>query len=84
MTQIVLAKLVDTQVIHKLGRTDIGEQHQFLTIRSPIAVMWLNHGEDYDVGEAEKYAKEEGYTVFLYEGEADPLGRAREDVSKIQ
>ena len=80
MTQIVLAKLVDTQVVKKLGRVDVGERHQFENIKVPVSVMWLNNGEDYDVAEAEKYAKAEGYTVFLYEGEPNPLERARQDI----
>ena len=82
MTQIVLAKLIETQEIVKLGRVDIGELHKWRTINVPVAVMWLNNGEAYDVAEAEKYARAEGYTVFLYEGEANPLERARQDISK--
>jgi hypothetical protein len=82
MTQIVLAKLIETQEISKLGRVDIGEAHKWRDIKVPVSLMWLNNGEDYDVAEAQKYAKAEGYTVFLYEGEANPLERARQDISK--
>lgn len=80
MTQIVLAKLNDGLKLVKRGRVDIGGPHQFADIKIPVSVMWLNNGEDYDVAEAEKYAKAEGYTVFLYEGEVDPLERARQDI----
>ena len=80
MTQIVLAKLNDAQKLVKLGRVDLGELHTFETIKVPVSAMWLNDGNDQDVAKAEKFAETEGYTVFLYEGEANPLERARQDI----
>lgn len=78
--QIVLARLDDSQEVAKIGRVDIGQAHTFRDIKVPVAVVWLNDGTDADVAEAEKFAKTEGYTVFCYEGEADPLGRAKQDI----
>ena len=80
MTQIVLAKLNDALKIVKLGRVDIGEPHQFENIKVPVSAMWLNDGDDTDVAKAGKFAETEGYTVFLYEGEENPLERARQDI----
>lgn len=78
--QIVLARVEEAQEIVRVGRQDLGEAHKFKTVPKPISLMWLNRGNDSDVLKAKEYAKEGGYTVLCYEGENDPLGRARRDI----
>lgn len=80
--QIVLARLDETQEIEKLGRADVGECHTFRTVKVPVSCMWLKRGTKDDKARAERFATTEGYRVFCYEGEKDPLGRARRDVQK--
>jgi hypothetical protein len=80
--QIVLARLDEDMELVRRGRDDLGERHTFRTIAKPVSVMWVNKGTDADKAKAERFAKAEGYTVFCYDAETDPLGRARRDVAK--
>lgn len=79
--QIVLARLEVGQEIVKLGRVDVGEMHKFRTIQKPVAVMWLNNGTKADEAKAKVFAEREGYKVFCYKQEKNPLGKARSDVA---
>lgn len=79
---IVLARVEEDRVIVKHGRTDLGEQHKFKTVPKPIACVWLLNGKESDVEKARNYAASEGYTVFCYEAERDPLGKAKRDILK--
>jgi ribosomal protein L30E len=81
--QIVLARLDDGAEVVKAGRMDLGEQHTFRAIKVPTACMWTNNGTDADRQKAEKFAKTEGYTVLCYDGESDPLNRARRDIGRL-
>lgn len=80
--QIVIAWLEEDQVIVKRGRTDLGELHKFKTAMRPVACMWLNNGGAADLSKAKSYAAKEGYRVFSYNGEKDPLGKARQDICR--
>jgi hypothetical protein len=61
---------------------DLGERHTFREIKRPVAVMWKNDGDESDKAKAGRYAKSEGYTVFCYTAEADPLSKARHDIAR--
>lgn len=78
--QIVLAWLDEDFIIVKEGQPDIGRPHTFKAIPKPLAAMWLNKGTDADLAKAKKYAETDARTVFCYDGERDPLGRARRDI----
>lgn len=39
--------------------------------------MWLNDGGPTDVDKAKEFAKTEGYTVYTFQGEKDPVGKAK-------
>lgn len=80
--QIVLARLDDGAELVKAGRADLGERHTFRAIKVPASVMWTNNGTEADKVKAEKFAAAEGYTVICYDGEKDPLNRARRDIAK--
>lgn len=80
--QIVLARLDEGQVIAKHGRIDLGERHKFKKVDVPVSCMWINDGNEDDAKKAESYAQANGYTVFRYNGESDPLERARRDIAK--
>jgi hypothetical protein len=80
LMQIVLARVEEEQVIIRHGRRDLGESHRFKTVPKPVSLMWLNEGTKRDVLKAKEYAKDGGYTVLCYEGEDDPLGRARREI----
>jgi hypothetical protein len=80
--QIVLARLDDTAEIAKHGRVDVGQPHIWRTVKVPAAVMWVNNGDDVDLEKAKKFAASEGYTVFCYHGEKDPLRRAKSEIIK--
>ena len=80
--QIILARLDQTQEIAKHGRVDLGERHTFCTVNVPVAVVWVNKGSEADLQKAQAYAAREGYTVLCYDGEKDPLNRARKDIAR--
>jgi hypothetical protein len=80
--QIVLAKLETDYVIEQEGRIDLGEMHKFREIKKPIACIWVNNGNEEDKIKAEKFAITEGYKVFTYINEKEPLKRARKDILK--
>ncbi len=80
--QIVLARLdEDFEVLSDAGR-DLGVKPKIRKIQVPRAVMWLNDGNETDLAKARRFAQGEGYTVFTYTGEADPLGRAKADIKR--
>lgn len=79
--QIVLARLDEGAVIAKHGRVDLGERHTWRAVKVPVAVMWLQDGTEADRAKAEQYAAREGYRVFCYSGESDPLNRARREIA---
>ena len=79
--QIVLARLEEDQVIVAEGRIDLGQRHKFKAVHKPVACMWLNKGNGQDVQSARTFAAREGYTVFCYTGERDPLTRAKKDIA---
>lgn len=78
--QIVLARLDECHEIERYGRTDLGEPHKFKVMHVPVACMWLSHGTESDATKAAAFARTEGYTVFCYNDEKDPLGRARREI----
>jgi 7-cyano-7-deazaguanine synthase in queuosine biosynthesis len=80
--QIVLAKLNEDQIVAKAGRVDLGERHTFKTVHVPTACMWINKGTEADRAKAERFAATEGYTVFCYNGEKDPLAKAKKDIAR--
>jgi hypothetical protein len=80
--QIVLARLDDGTELVKAGRVDLGELHTFRAIKVPVSVMWINKGTEADRTKAERFAQTEGYSVFCYDGDVDPLARARSDIAK--
>ena len=77
---IVIAWTEETQVLVKEGQVDLGRPHIFKTVQLPKACIWLNKGTDSDAAKAREYAAKEGRTVFCYDGERDPLMRAKQDV----
>lgn len=78
--QIVLARVEEDRVVVKQGRVDVGERHTFRMVLRPVSLMWLNDGDEADAANARAFAATEGYRVFCYATEADPLDRARRDV----
>jgi hypothetical protein len=78
--QIVLARLDGDVVLVKDGQPDIGRPQTFKAIRAPMACMWLNKGSAADLVKARAYAAIEGWTVFCYEREKEPLQRARAEI----
>ncbi|MFA5559931.1 MAG: hypothetical protein WDA59_10865 [Methanofastidiosum sp.] len=80
--QIVLARLDSDFIIEKYGRTDLGEHHKYKEIKKPVSLMWLNNGTKEDIKKAKQYAEKEGYKIFTYNNEKDPLQKAREDIRK--
>lgn len=80
--QIVLARLDEGHVIEKHGRIDLGERHRFKMVDVPVSCVWLNDGTEDDAQKARAFAAQEGYSVFCYSGEADPLKRARRDIAR--
>lgn len=81
--QIVLARCEEGFEILEYGRVDLGERHKLKSIKVPKSLMWLNEGTNEDKKKADIYAKREGYTVFCYYDEDDPLARARKEVLKL-
>lgn len=80
--QIVIAWTEPVQKIVKQGRIDLGELHTFETVQEPRACMWCLNSTLDDYVRAKIYAKKEGYHVLVYpRSEAEPLKRARADVS---
>ena len=80
---IVLARVEQDHVVVKQGRIDLGERHTFASVDRPVAMVWLNAGDQMDVERAQAYASQNGYTVFTYPTtEPEPLQRARLDVMK--
>jgi hypothetical protein len=79
--QIVIAWLEEEQVLVKAGRTDLGESHKFKSAPKPMACMWLNKGSHSDLEKAQNFAAKEGHTVFSYNGEKNPLERAKKEIS---
>ncbi len=52
-------------------------------IPEPKALVWLNQGAPSDCEKAERFAKQEGYRVLLFEtSEPNPLGKARAALAK--
>jgi hypothetical protein len=83
MLTICLARVEQDQVVVKAGRIDLGERHTFASVDRPVAMIWINAGDDADVERAQTYAAREGYQVFTYPtSEPEPLVRARLDVLK--
>ena len=81
--QIVLAKTEEDFVVSKHGRVDLGERNTFTAIKVAKSLMWLNDGNDADIDSARTFADREGYTVFCYQNEKDPLTKARKDIMTI-
>lgn len=81
MMQIVLARLDDDAEVIKVGRSDLGEMHTFRAVKKPVALMWATHGGESDKARAERFANSEGYTVFCYDAEEEPLDRARREIA---
>ena len=79
--QIVLARLDEDQELVRRGRDDLGERHTFRTVAKPISLMWINKGTPADKAKAEQFARAEGYTVFCYTSERNPLAKARRDIA---
>jgi len=77
---IVLAWLVDDIEIVSTDGMDLGRSPKTRLIKVPKACVWLNKGTEKDLEKARVFAKTEGYEVFTYEKERDPLGRARRDI----
>lgn len=82
--QIVMARIEEEQQIVKIGRIDLGEQHKFKNVLNPVSCMWLNKGTAKDVAKAKDYATREGYTVFTYQNERDPLAKAKQDILELR
>jgi hypothetical protein len=80
--QIVLARLDDSAEIVKTGRVDLGERHMYRAIKVPVAMVWLNNGTEADRAKAARYAEREGYAVFCYDADPDPIGRAKREIAK--
>lgn len=78
--QIVLARVDEDWRVVRARRTDLGERPVMEQVDKPVTIMWLNDGDAADVEKAKAYAETEGYTVFTYKGERDPLARAKRDV----
>jgi hypothetical protein len=81
---IVLAK-VEMTAIRATGRTRFDGANYFPVFEpapEAKACVWLNKAKQSDIAKAETFAKTEGYTVFTYSNERDPLGRAKKDVMK--
>jgi hypothetical protein len=83
---IVLAKADTEQVLEREGRIDLGERHKFKEVPVGQALTWRHPGsreseDPADFERAEKWARENGYRVFVYpKEERDPLARARREV----
>lgn len=82
--QIVLARVDEDFKVVRERRTDLGERPDMERVDKPVAMMWKNDGDAADVEKAKAYAATEGYTVFTYKGERDPLGRAKRDVLRLK
>lgn len=82
-TTIVLARLEDdVEIVEPFSRDWRG-----FPVTRPVKVakslMWLRRGGAGDLVKARAFAATEGYSVFLFPpSEADPLGRAKGEVSK--
>ena len=80
--QIVLAKVENT------GLRDTGEFlmrdrnwfPKFEACPEPKACMWLANGKQSDVEKAMWFAAQEGWTVFVYHNERDPIRRAKLEI----
>ena len=80
--QIVIGWTEESQEIVKFGRADLGESHKFKTIQKPFSCIWLNKGRENDIQKAQSFAKSENKMVFVYQGEKNPLQRAKDDALK--
>lgn len=78
--QIVIAWTVAEVEIVRARRIDLGEHPVTRAVQSPRAAMWLNAGTQDDLRKARDYATREGYAVFTYVGEREPLARARREI----
>jgi len=78
--QIVLARLVDDCELVKRGRDDLGERHTFRAIKRAESLMWLSNGTPSDKSKAKVFADQEGYRVFCFQNERDPLNRAKMEI----
>ena len=56
-------------------------QGDFAHYESLAARNRANNGNDADMTKAKRFAASEGYTVFCYTGEKDPLNKARKDIA---
>lgn len=77
--QIVLAK-VEMTGLKATGRNIMRDRNYFpeyVPAPETKACMWLNNGTAEDVKKAKAFAKTEGYMVFTFNGEKNPLAVAR-------
>jgi len=79
--QIVLARNDIDYIIEQEGRIDLGERHKLKQIYKPVACIWLNNGSLLDKEKANEFAQKEGYTVFCYMDEDNPLERAKKEIT---
>lgn len=78
--QIVVAWLDEGCVMVQEGQPDVGRPHKFKVVPKPMACMWLNKGTMADLAKAKAYAARDNRTVLCYNGEKEPLQRARADI----
>lgn len=79
---IVLARIDTAYEIAEYGRIDLGERHKIREIPKPVALVWINKGTDADKAKAERFAAAEGYKVFCYSNERNPIEKAKTDIMK--
>lgn len=56
---------------------DLGERPPVRVVKTPRTAMWLNEATPEDVEKAREMARTEGWTVFTFVGEEDPLAAAK-------
>lgn len=79
--QIVLARLDEDYTVTRHNAGTIHEHYTKVRCDRPVALVWLQSGDDTDVEKARAFAHTQGYTVFLYgTDETDPLNRARKQI----
>jgi hypothetical protein len=64
----------------KAFAADLGERPELRDVLVPRACMWLNEATVRDVEAAKAYANREGFKVFTYTNEKDPIGAAKRDI----
>lgn len=82
--QIILARAEVHMTPVSTDGVDLGRRPKMQETIKASACVWLNDGTKADLRKAKDFAAKDGWTVFTYENEPEPLARARREMIELQ